>query len=270
MARTAPVWGTRHRGHRRFGDVTGSLATIYGGGGFYGIGYAFGVGCGLRDGGVPVDRHPALGTSAGTWAAAALALGGSFDDFDALNAPQVPNLQPGLLSTLARDLLGDATHDDVWGVATRVVSGSRDVFWGGATPLADVIAASSAVPAVLPAHAIGGRVYVDGGMRSMVSVDLAPSVDRLIVIAPIGGRLALGGTAFDLVMQRHLDAWRARHPDGDLVVIRPNAAIARRVGLNPMALFDADFAKQIFPLAYEQGLRWADRLRVDQPVAAAA
>jgi NTE family protein len=41
------------------------------------------------------------------------------------------------------------------------------------------------VPGVYPPCTIGGRRYVDGGMRSAANADLAHDYDRLVVLAPI-------------------------------------------------------------------------------------
>lgn len=51
-------------------------------------------------------------------------------------------------------------------------------------PLVDAVAASCAVPGVWPPVTIGGRRYIDGGMRSPANVDLARDADRVVVIAP--------------------------------------------------------------------------------------
>ncbi len=55
----------------------------------------------------------------------------------------------------------------------------------GDADLVDAVAASCAVPTVWPPVAIGGRHYVDGGMRSTANVDLAEGCDRVVVLAPL-------------------------------------------------------------------------------------
>jgi NTE family protein len=52
-------------------------------------------------------------------------------------------------------------------------------------PLVSAVAASCAVPGVYPPVTIGGRRYVDGGMRSAANADLADGHDRVVVLAPI-------------------------------------------------------------------------------------
>lgn len=50
----------------------------------------------------------------------------------------------------------------------------------------DAIAASSAVPGAWPAVAIDGRLYMDGGIRSLTNADLAAGAHHVVVLAPLG------------------------------------------------------------------------------------
>jgi NTE family protein len=52
-------------------------------------------------------------------------------------------------------------------------------------PLPEAVAASCAVPLVWPPITIGGRRYMDGGVRSATNADLAAGCDRVVVLAPI-------------------------------------------------------------------------------------
>jgi NTE family protein len=52
-------------------------------------------------------------------------------------------------------------------------------------PLLQAVAASCAVPGVYPPVTVGGRRYVDGGMRSATNADLAAGCERVVVLAPI-------------------------------------------------------------------------------------
>ena len=69
--------------------------------------------------------------------------------------------------------------------AVDAVTGDVVVFTpsSGGT-LVDAVAASCAVPGVWPPATIGGRRYVDGGVRSSTNVDLAAGADRTLVITP--------------------------------------------------------------------------------------
>jgi predicted acylesterase/phospholipase RssA len=237
------------------------LSMVYGGGGVFGIAYTSGVAAGLSAMGIPVASAPSLGTSAGSWTASALALGLSYDDFSYVRSPTVPTRKAGVLAEIARELFGEATHRLVSVSAVCVRTQRRHILDGGTYPLADLVAASSAVPGIFPPHRIDGRLYVDGGMWSATSVDAAAEAERVIVVAPLAGTVLgpMGRTA-GFLLERELHRWRSRNPDREVQLIRPNREIARLAGRNPLSLFDDERARQVYPLAYEQGLRWGERI----------
>jgi NTE family protein len=235
---------------------------VYGGGGAFGIAYGLGVAHGLAETGLPVATAPALGTSAGSWVASAVALGLAFDAFDDVDAPSVPTRDRNALVDAARSVFGDARHPLVAASAVSLRSGRRHILDGGRYPLADIVAASSAVPGLFPPHRIEGRLYIDGGMWSATSVDAATNADHVIVVAPIAGRVLgpMGRTA-ELLLARELRAWRGRHPTTRITMIRPDRQISRMAGRNPLGLFDDLRARPVYPLALEQGRLWGARLR---------
>ncbi|HEU5037764.1 MAG TPA: patatin-like phospholipase family protein [Nocardioides sp.] len=237
------------------------LAMVYGGGGVVGIAYTAGVAAGLASAGFPVATAPALGTSAGSWTASALALGMTYHHLADLPVPSVPAVRPGILADIARQAFGESTHPLVSVSAVCVRSTRRHILDGGAYPLADLVAASSAVPGLLPPHRIDGRLYVDGGMWSATSVDAAEDADRVIVVAPLAGRM-MGpmGRVAGALLGRELERWQERRPEAAIHLIRPNREMARLVGVRPLALFDADRARAVYPLAHEQGARWGDHI----------
>lgn len=51
--------------------------------------------------------------------------------------------------------------------------------------LVDAVGASCAVPGVWPPVTIGGRRYIDGGVRSTINADLAAGHERVVVVAPV-------------------------------------------------------------------------------------
>ena len=53
------------------------------------------------------------------------------------------------------------------------------------------VAASCALPGVFPPVTVGGHRYVDGGLRSGISADLALGHDPVVVVVPIGGDAAM-------------------------------------------------------------------------------
>ena len=235
-------------------------AVVFGGGGVFGIAYGAGVAHGLIDAGLDISGAPALGSSAGSWVASVVALGIPYEEVAALEAPSVPTRRD-VLAERARELFGDRRHHQVSVSAVCLPSGRRHILDGGRYDLADLAAASSAVPGLFPPHLIEGRRYVDGGMWSATSVDAAAEAEQVIVIAPLAGPVMgpMGRTA-GFMLSRELQTWRDRHPGRTIALIRPNKQIARLAGRNPLNLFDDDRAKLVYPLAVEQGRRWAERL----------
>lgn len=237
------------------------LSMVYGGGGVFGIAYAMGVALGLAETGIDVRSAPSLGTSAGSWVASAMALGMGYDDFADMTSPSVPTRRD-VLGEIARDVFGDARHHLVSASAVCLPSGRRHILDGGRYDLADLVAASSAVPGIFPPHLIEGRRYVDGGMWSATSIDAADEADHVIVIAPLAGPVMgpMGRTA-GFMLGRELDRWRSGHPHKTIALIRPNRFIGKLAGRNPMGLFDSERAHPVFPLAHAQGLEWGERLQ---------
>ncbi|MFN8017935.1 MAG: patatin-like phospholipase family protein [Acidimicrobiales bacterium] len=252
-------------------EVLGALherSVVYGGGGVFGIAYGTGVAHGLAAEGLDLAAVPSLGTSAGSWVASILALAIPYEEVAALEAPSVPT-RHDVLADRARALFGDQRHHLVAASAVCIPSGRRHILDGGRYPLADLAAASSAVPGLFPPHLIEGRRYADGGMWSATSVDAAAEARQVVVVAPLAGPVMgpMGRTA-GFMLERELRTWRDRHPGRTIALIRPNHEIGRLAGRNPLNLFDADRARAVYPLAVEQGRRWAERLLGDAPAAA--
>ncbi len=237
------------------------LSMVYGGGGVFGIAYGLGVAHGLADRGVPVAEAPALGTSAGSWVASAVALGISHEAFQELDSPSVPTRRPVLIER-ARMVFGHARHHLVSVSAVYLRSGRRHVLDGGVYDLADLVAASSAVPGIFPPHRVEGRLYVDGGMWSATSVDAAADAEHVIVVAPLAGPvLGVVGRTAGFLLRRELDNWQERHSAATITMIRPTRKIARLAGRNPLNLFDGDRTADVYLLAREQGQEWGGRMR---------
>lgn len=92
-------------------------------------------------------------------------------------------------------------------------------------PFVESIAASCAVPALMPAVTIAGRRYIDGGMASQTHAGLARGHDEVVVVAPLD---------FDPLARevRTLRAAGAR-----VVVVTPGSEARRALGRN-MKLLD--------------------------------
>jgi NTE family protein len=105
------------------------------------------------------------------------------------------------LATLVQALLVHSGHTEpaarhawpsaaTWIVAVDYDSGRRVPFGRGGAPvvsLADAVVASCSIPGWFEPKRIGGRRYVDGGVRSMTSVELLAraELDEVYVLAPM-------------------------------------------------------------------------------------
>jgi NTE family protein len=92
--------------------------------------------------------------------------------------------------------------------------------------LLDAVAASCAVPLVWPPITIGGRRYVDGGVRSVANADLATGCDRVVVLAPITVAIRRSGR-----LDRQLASLGANVRS---IVLSPNAQARQAIGPNSL------------------------------------
>ncbi|QEU81635.1 patatin-like phospholipase family protein [Streptomyces subrutilus] len=95
----------------------------------------------------------------------------------------------------------------------------------GGSGLVDAVSASCAVPGVWPPVTVGGRRFIDGGVRSATNADLAAGHDRVVVLAPIAR-----GTA--LVPAPSAQAARLRAAGARVLLITPSAAARKAFGRN--------------------------------------
>jgi len=228
-----------------------TLGGVFGGGGLFGIGYAMGVLEGLKPRGIDLSNAPLLGTSAGSWAAAATAFDIPFATLAEMPVPSFPNPKPGLLASIARDIFGDRTDPLIQVVACALPRLKRTILDGGKYPLSELVAASSAVPALLSPHTIDGTKYIDGGVRSGTSVDYGPVVQQLILIAPLAG--AMWGPFARLVdkgLHNEVHRWKER-TGGKVLIFTPHN-IAAEIARNPKHLFEKDRAIQAYHLGRDE------------------
>ena len=118
--------------------------------------------------------------------------------------------------------------------------------------LPDAVLASTAIPGVFPPVKIGDRQYVDGGVRSATSLDLATDdgCEAIICIAPLGYRRdeGMSWTEFRLFPPMALRALfaralkrevvQARNKGVAVLVIRPWLTDLATHGTNSMRHFD--------------------------------
>lgn len=143
----------------------------------------------------------------------------------ALSAPTVPEAQRRAVIEARL-----STHE--W-PATRLLitavdaeSGEFGVFDRDAgVPLVDAVAASCAVPGVWPPVTVGGRRWIDGGMRSPVNVDLAAGCQRVVLLAPVS-------RGFGQVTGVEAEVAALRDGGATVAVVTPDRAARRAMGLN--------------------------------------
>lgn len=155
-----------------------------------------------------------------------------------------------------------ATSDRPWPetFACTAVDAESGAFrtWSHADgiPLAKGVASSCSVPGIYPPISIAGRRWVDGGMRSSTSADLAAGHKRVLIVAVIAGgendpRLAL--------LAKRMERERAAIADagGRSELIAPDEASRAVFGGN---LMNASRRAEIAEAGIAQGRREAERL----------
>lgn len=229
-------------------------AVVLGGGGAFGIAYELGIYKSLQVAGVDLRNAQILGTSAGSWAAGCIATGRTFEELSDMRQVKVPNWKPGLLQGITREVFGEERATNVRAMAVKVkwpmlrptkLSGHEH-------PLADMVAASSAVPGLFRPVRIGDNEYYDGGIRSIVSADIAPKGNGLLAIAVLGRHFMPPiGRVIEGILSHEMSKWGSKH-DGDVTLIRPNREINELIR-TPRDIFDFEVAKKTYELARIQG-----------------
>lgn len=118
-------------------------------------------------------------------------------------------------------------------IAVDAETGERRVWeQSSGVPLRSAVASSCAVPGLFPPVTINGRRYMDGGVASNTSTDLALGHDLALVISPLGASEdGIGG-----VIRRTLDAEveSLRAAGVRVLVALPDAAALTAIGPNAM------------------------------------
>lgn len=123
-------------------------------------------------------------------------------------------------------------------------------------PLAKGVASSCCVPGIYPPVAINDRRWIDGGMRSSTSADLAAGYKRVLVVAVTGG----GDDPRAVLLTKRLDGERAaiHAAGGTSELITPDKDALAVFGVN---LMNASKRAEITEAGIAQGRREAERLR---------
>jgi NTE family protein len=159
------------------------------------------------------------------------------------------------LRNIAAEIFGaDTRCPTVNVVACSLPRFTRTLLSGADHPIADLIAASSAVPGMLAPHRVGDKRYVDGGVRSMASIDHGAPANKLLVILPLSGPMfGPAGRLIERRISRELAIWRKNNRAGEVFVLRPTEDIAN-LARRPDQLFDPYKAMRCYELAYKEGV----------------
>jgi NTE family protein len=120
---------------------------------------------------------------------------------------------------------------------------------GSGVALVDAVAASCAVPGVWPPVTIGERRYIDGGVRSATSADLAFGSEVVVVLSPMDSAL-LGGQDDEIAM---LERAGSR-----VLALRADADALAAMGTNAL---DPAFRAPAVEAGLRQGRAAADAVR---------
>jgi NTE family protein len=157
-------------------------------------------------------------------------------------------------------------EESLWLCAVALRDGKRVAFGHARAPDTTVgaaVAASSAVPGYFRPVSIGGRRYVDGGVRSLTNMDLlaGTALDLVIVSSPMSHASSRPALAADTLMRQALRAGlRAevaalRRTGVPVVAIEPDHRTTRAMGLNPM---DARPRGTVSRVTRVQTTRWLE------------
>jgi NTE family protein len=233
------------------------IASCFGGGGSFGIGFGMGVVAGLRDAGVPVDQGPMLGTSAGAWTAAAVAADVTHDDLLGLSDSYEPSDDPVRVIEMTRAVFGEHRDPRVSSVVLELPLVLRKILSGEDHTLADIVAASSSPPKFASPHKIGTRKFIDAGILRNTSVDRAASARVLVVVAPIaGGVLGNIGRVYEHVTRCEIQHWRVKSAGGDVLYIKPTREVAALITARGLdGILDPEVGARVYDRSYDLGLQ---------------
>lgn len=96
---------------------------------------------------------------------------------------------------------------------------------GSAAGLVDAVSASCAVPGVWPPVTVGGRRFIDGGVRSATNADLAAGYARVVILAPVT-------TGAGMIPSPAAQAARLREAGAKVLLITPSSQARKVFGRN--------------------------------------
>ncbi len=234
------------------------LALALAGGGSYAIAVQMAIIETLQEEyGIEVQNAEILGTSGGSVSGGLIVSGKTYEDVE--NIPQIsfPNYKPGYMKGVMNEVFGDEYAFNLRAMAFEVphmrAAKLRD------HSIADKAAASSTIPGLFLPHHIDGKLYVDGGVRSITSADVAPRAHNLITISafarhfkpPVGNLRIPAGQFLEHRLNRQMKTWQRKH-NGKAVHIYPDAEVSDMVkGANDV--LDFELAKDVYWKMKEEG-----------------
>lgn len=243
-----------------------STSIVLGGGGVYGIFYNKAVMDALRAHGLFLENTPPIyGTSAGAWAAGCLALHKTIT-----NADDIPplSLQNRDIHAMSRDLFGDELAPPNMHTFTIALSlrGSQPVKMSE-MPIADMTAASAALPGIFKPVIIDGVRYIDGNYtrpESPTHARHAAPADFLLVVAPTafsgGGMQEMSGGRVRRRVEQEVAMWRDANPNSTAILITPSERVSRLVP-TPLALLDRRVGLEAYKRAWEDTMQMIENPR---------
>jgi predicted acylesterase/phospholipase RssA len=245
------------------------MTVTLGGGGAFALGFHLGLADGMRDAGVDLATAPLMGTSGGSYAAAAIATGVTFEEIAPVweaHVEEAPLLW-GRAAPLTEELFGKRRvleGTSVGSVAVRLLGFRRVKLWNDEVALPDIVAASSSILPFTRPHKIGKRRYVDGGHRSATSADLAPEADLQLLFVPYGVKSQgfLGRVGAHQI-RKEPPRWEARTGGRTIVVLPTEEMCAMSKGMRVIG--DIDNARKIRDLTIPVGRDLVATLRRDHP-----
>jgi NTE family protein len=168
-----------------------------------------------------------------------------------VRALAIAALPAGGISTDAISGGIDAVFDGAWPdrplwICSYDLRGGRRVVFGReggpAASVGQAVAASCAIPMYFRPVQIGDRRYVDGGVHSMVNLDLVADegLDLVIAVSPLSQAAAWGAISPSVLMRQPLRARLQAEVNAlkrtgvPVVAIQPGRSITSAMGLNPM------------------------------------
>ena len=168
-----------------------------------------------------------------------------------VRAMMLAALPSGGISTEAISAGIDAVYEGVWPdrklwlCSYDLRGGRRVVFGRPGHPEATVgqaVAASCAIPMYFRPVTIGGRRYVDGGVHSMVNLDLlaGEDLDLVLAVSPMSQAAAWGAVSPAMLMRQPLrtrlraEVAALKRTGVPVVAIQPGRTVTAAMGLNPM------------------------------------